>query len=68
MGREAAQARDQAVFVIIGGGGELPNLDRLAEAVAVDGGGEVFERLWVEVGAVAHQRLGEDFGEGDFVH
>ena len=43
-GGEAAQAGDQAVAVGLGGLGEGPDLNRLAQAVAVDGGGEVFER------------------------
>lgn len=64
-GGEAAQAGDQAVALGLGGVRELPDLNGLAQAVAVDGGGEVFECARVEVGAVAEQGLVEDFGGGD---
>ena len=64
-GGEAAQAGDQAVAVGLGGLGKGPDLNGLAQAVAVDGGGEVFEGCGVEVGAVAEQGVFEDFGGGD---
>lgn len=65
---KAAQARDQAKAVGTGGGGEAPDLDRLAQPVAGDRGGEVFERGFVDVGAVAQEGFGEDFGGRDGVH
>lgn len=40
-GGEAAQARDQAVAVGLGGGVQGPNLDRLAQAIGDDGVGEI---------------------------
>lgn len=70
-GGEAAQARDQAVAVGFGGGVQGPNLDRLAQAIGGDRGGEVFKRGIVQGDAVAQKRVVLDFGGGqgeDGVH
>lgn len=49
----------------VGGGREAPDLDRHAQAVAGDGGGEVFDGAGVEVAAVTQQGGVEDFAVRD---
>lgn len=66
-GGEAAEAGDEAVFVLLAGGGELPDLDGGAEALGRDGVLEELQGLGVKRGAVAEEGVGGDFREGEVV-
>lgn len=65
--REAAVAGDQAVLAALFVGFEAEEFDRLAEAFGFDRGAEFRQGVGVVDKAVAGNRVGVDFGDGDLV-